>query len=219
MRANWGAARVSRRRLGQAALAGALGGLGALAGCSKELDVEAVIGLAEGAPGVRTGPSDAPIAGRVLFDPLCIHCAKLWESCKALQPYMGIVWHPVGTSEQSVQLAAGLLVMSDFARAVEELHALAQAGVPGQSAWLAKAKQQAGERWTGKVDTVRKISHALFDMGVEGVPVVLRLSTERLPPAMRTGTAPAEHVAEFLGRPLPRTGKAPGAASNPGGAT
>lgn len=196
----------SRRLLGQAAAAGIVA---SLTGCSREPDVLAVIRLAEGAQGVLIGDAGKPPAGRVFFDPLCAFCAKLWESCKPLRPHMGIVWHPVGTSEQNVQLAAGLLGQPDFGAAFEEIHALAQAGVPGQAAWLDKAKQLAGDRWAGRVEAVRKTSNRLLEMGVEGVPLIIRVGADRLPPAMRTGSAPPEYVAEFLGRPLSPGGGVP----------
>ena len=199
---------LSRRRLGQAAIASALA---SVTGCSKEPDINRVLKLAEAAAGVRIGATDKPLAGRVFFDPVCAVCARLWESCKPLSPHMGIIWHPVGTSEQTVPLAAGRLEQQDVGAAFEEIHAMAQAGVPWQYAWLEKAKQQAGERWAGKVEAVRKTSNRLLELGVEGVPLIIRVGTDRLPPAMRIGTAPPEYVAEFLGRPLPSVGDAGGA--------
>jgi thiol:disulfide interchange protein DsbG len=66
--------------------------------------------LKQSAKGIAVGPATSQYTVYVMFDPQCLHCARLWEESLPLQATVRFVWVPVTfLDSRSVAISAALL--------------------------------------------------------------------------------------------------------------
>jgi thiol:disulfide interchange protein DsbG len=68
--------------------------------------------LASGAKGVAIGPKVSDYTVFVMFDPQCLHCARLWEESKGLTGTVKFIWVPVNFFEGNSKAQSALLLGS-----------------------------------------------------------------------------------------------------------
>jgi len=68
--------------------------------------------LAKHAKGIAIGPSVSNYTVFVMFDPHCLHCARLWEESKALTETIKFVWVPVNFFDGNSKPKSALLLSS-----------------------------------------------------------------------------------------------------------
>ena len=68
--------------------------------------------LAKEAKGISIGPGVSDYTVFVMFDPQCLHCARLWEESKALTGTVKFVWVPVKFLDGSDKSQSALLLGS-----------------------------------------------------------------------------------------------------------
>jgi thiol:disulfide interchange protein DsbG len=68
--------------------------------------------LAKGAKGVSFGPNVSDYTVFVMFDPQCLHCARLWEESKGLTDTVKFVWVPVNFFDGNSKGQSALLLSS-----------------------------------------------------------------------------------------------------------
>ncbi len=128
--------------------------LGALliAGCSPKVDstsavvqteslktpAEQYAALVKVAKGIPVGPKVSSYTVFVMFDPQCLHCARLWEESKGLTETVKFVWVPVnffdGNSKaQSAMLLGSTSPQEDMDRVLSSVAARSEA-MPAQDA-------------------------------------------------------------------------------------
>ena len=105
-------------------------GLMLLAGCSPKVDSTSVAGstelvrtpaqqyvaLVKGAKGISIGPKASDYTVFVMFDPQCLHCARLWEESKGLTDTIKFVWVPVNFFDGNSKAQSALLLGSKSPR-------------------------------------------------------------------------------------------------------
>jgi thiol:disulfide interchange protein DsbG len=82
--------------------------------------------LASGAKGVSIGPKVSDYTVFVMFDPQCLHCARLWDESKGLTGTVKFIWVPVnffdGNSKaQSAMLLSSANPMEDMDRVMSSV--------------------------------------------------------------------------------------------------
>ena len=101
-----------------------------LAGCSPKVDSTSLAGptelvstpaqqyaaLVKGAKGVSIGPKISDYTVFVMFDPQCLHCARLWEESKGLTDTIKFVWVPVNFFDGNSKAQSALLLGSNSPR-------------------------------------------------------------------------------------------------------
>jgi thiol:disulfide interchange protein DsbG len=101
-----------------------------LAGCSPKVDSTSVAGptelvstpaqryaaLVKGARGISIGPKVSDYTVFVMFDPQCLHCARLWEESKGLTDTIKFVWVPVNFFDGNSKDQSALLLGSKSPR-------------------------------------------------------------------------------------------------------
>ena len=101
-----------------------------LAGCSPKVDSTSVAGptelvstpaqqyaaLVKGAKGISIGPNASDYTVFVMFDPQCLHCARLWEESKGLTETIKFVWVPVNFFDGNSKAQSALLLGSSSPR-------------------------------------------------------------------------------------------------------
>lgn len=101
-----------------------------LAGCSPKVDSTSVAGptelvstpaqhyaaLVKGAKGISIGPRASDYTVFVMFDPQCLHCARLWEESKGLTETIKFVWVPVNFFDGNSKAQSALLLGSSSPR-------------------------------------------------------------------------------------------------------
>ena len=101
-----------------------------LAGCSPKVDSTSVAGptelvstpaqqyaaLVKGAKGISIGPKASDYMVFVMFDPQCLHCARLWEESKGLTETIKFVWVPVNFFDGNSKAQSALLLGSSSPR-------------------------------------------------------------------------------------------------------
>jgi thiol:disulfide interchange protein DsbG len=75
------------------------------------------------AKGIAIGPSISDYTVFVMFDPQCLHCARLWEESKGLSGTVKFVWVPVsffdgGSKAQSALLLSSTTPQEDMDKAM-----------------------------------------------------------------------------------------------------
>ena len=68
--------------------------------------------LQKGAKGISVGPKVSDYTVFVLFDPQCLHCARLWEESKGLKDTVKFVWVPVNFFDGNSKAQSALLLSS-----------------------------------------------------------------------------------------------------------
>lgn len=68
--------------------------------------------LAKGAKGVSIGPRVSDYTVFVMFDPECLHCARLWEESRGLTDNVKFVWIPVNFFSGNSKAQSALLLSS-----------------------------------------------------------------------------------------------------------
>ena len=105
-------------------------GLLLLAGCSPKVDSASVAGstelvrtpaqqyaaLVKGAKGISIGPKTSDYTVFVMFDPQCLHCARLWEESNGLKDTIKFVWVPVNFFDGNSKALSALLLGSKSPR-------------------------------------------------------------------------------------------------------
>jgi len=69
--------------------------------------------LARGAKGFSIGPKSSDYTVFVMFDPQCLHCARLWEESKGLTGTVKFIWVPVNFFDGNSKAQSALLLSSD----------------------------------------------------------------------------------------------------------
>ena len=101
-----------------------------LAGCSPKVDSTSVAGstelvstpaqqyaaLVKGAKGISIGPKVSDYTVFVMFDPQCLHCARLWEESKGLTETIKFVWVPVNFFDGNSKTQSAMLLGSSSPR-------------------------------------------------------------------------------------------------------
>jgi thiol:disulfide interchange protein DsbG len=72
--------------------------------------------LAKGAKGISIGPKESAYTVFVLFDPDCLHCARLWEESKGLTDTVKFVWVPVSFFDGGSKAQSAFLLSSSSPR-------------------------------------------------------------------------------------------------------
>lgn len=97
-----------------------------LSGCSPKSDsptavvptelvrtpAEQYAALAKSAKGLSIGPKASDYTVFVMFDPQCLHCARLWEESKGLTDTVKFVWVPVSFFDGNSKVQNALLLSS-----------------------------------------------------------------------------------------------------------
>ena len=87
--------------------------------------------LQHGARGLAVGPASSDYTVYVLFDPQCLHCARLWQESQPLRASVRFVWVPVSFFDaRSTAQSAALLAADDPLAALEQLSAAVLARSP-----------------------------------------------------------------------------------------
>jgi thiol:disulfide interchange protein DsbG len=68
--------------------------------------------LLKNAKGVSIGPKVSDYTVFVMFDPQCLHCARLWEESKGLPETVRFVWVPVNFFDGNSKTQSALLLSS-----------------------------------------------------------------------------------------------------------
>jgi thiol:disulfide interchange protein DsbG len=68
--------------------------------------------LTSGAKGVSIGPKVSDYTVFVMFDPQCLHCARLWEESKGLTGTVKFIWVPVNFFDGNSKAQSALLLSS-----------------------------------------------------------------------------------------------------------
>jgi thiol:disulfide interchange protein DsbG len=68
------------------------------------------------AKGISIGPSISDYTVFVMFDPQCLHCARLWEESKGLSGTVKFVWVPVSFFDGGSKAQSALLLSSTTPR-------------------------------------------------------------------------------------------------------
>jgi thiol:disulfide interchange protein DsbG len=68
------------------------------------------------AKGIAIGPSISDYTVFVMFDPQCLHCARLWEEAKGLSGTVKFVWVPVSFFDGGSKAQSALLLSSTTPR-------------------------------------------------------------------------------------------------------
>jgi thiol:disulfide interchange protein DsbG len=101
-------------------------GIELLAGCSPKVEstasavpvasantpTEQYAALLKSAKGISVGPKVSDYTVFVMFDPKCLHCARLWEESKGLQDTVKFVWVPVNFFDGTSKAQSALLLSS-----------------------------------------------------------------------------------------------------------
>jgi len=101
-----------------------------LAGCSPKVNSTSVAGptelvstpaqqyaaLVKGAKGISIGPKVSDYTVFVMFDPQCLHCARLWEESKGLTETIKFVWVPVNFFDGNSKTQSAMLLGSSSPR-------------------------------------------------------------------------------------------------------
>ena len=101
-----------------------------IAGCSPRSDSTAVVASTEltgtpagqyaalqrSAKGISIGPKFSDYTVYVMFDPQCLHCARLWEESKVLTDNVKFVWVPVNFFDGNSKGQSALLLSSNSPR-------------------------------------------------------------------------------------------------------
>ncbi len=101
-----------------------------LVGCSPKVDSTSVAGstelvstpaqqyaaLVKGAKGISIGPKVSDYTVFVMFDPQCLHCARLWEESKGLTETIKFVWVPVNFFDGNSKTQSAMLLGSSSPR-------------------------------------------------------------------------------------------------------
>jgi thiol:disulfide interchange protein DsbG len=112
--------------IGPALLVALFAGTQLIAGCSPKEDAptgtvptelvrtpaEQYAALVSGAKGVSIGPKVSDYTVFVMFDPQCLHCARLWEESKSLTGTVKFIWVPVNFFEGNSKAQSALLLSS-----------------------------------------------------------------------------------------------------------
>ena len=69
--------------------------------------------LEKGAKGIPIGPKVSDYTVFVMFDPQCLHCARLWEESKGLTGTIKFVWVPVNFFDGNSKAQSALLLSSN----------------------------------------------------------------------------------------------------------
>jgi thiol:disulfide interchange protein DsbG len=115
-----------RTVIGTALLIAVCVGTQLIAGCSPKEDsstgvvptklvrtpAEQYAALASGAKGISIGPKVSDYTVFVMFDPQCLHCARLWEESKSLTGTIKFIWVPVNFFEGNSKAQSALLLSS-----------------------------------------------------------------------------------------------------------
>jgi thiol:disulfide interchange protein DsbG len=72
--------------------------------------------LVKGAKGISFGPQASDYTVFVMFDPQCLHCARLWEESKQLTETIKFVWVPVNFFSGNSKSQSALLLSSSNPR-------------------------------------------------------------------------------------------------------
>jgi thiol:disulfide interchange protein DsbG len=105
-------------------------GILSIAGCSPNSDstsaviptelvrtpAEQYAALQKGAKGISFGPKFSDYTVYVMFDPQCLHCARLWEESKVLTDNVKFVWVPVNFFDGNSKGRSALLLSSTSPR-------------------------------------------------------------------------------------------------------
>jgi thiol:disulfide interchange protein DsbG len=115
-----------RTAIGTALLIALCMGIQLIAGCSPKENAptdavptelvrtpaEQYAALTSGAKGVSIGPKVSDYTVFVMFDPQCLHCARLWEESKGLTGTVKFIWVPVNFFEGNSKAQSALLLSS-----------------------------------------------------------------------------------------------------------
>lgn len=66
--------------------------------------------LRQSAKGIAVGPEQSDYTVYVMFDPQCLHCARLWDEAQALTSTVKFVWVPVNFFEGASKAQAAALL-------------------------------------------------------------------------------------------------------------
>ncbi len=72
--------------------------------------------LKKSAKGISIGPAVSDYTVYVMFDPQCLHCARLWEESRGLTQTIQFVWVPVNFFDGGSKLQSALLLSSSSPR-------------------------------------------------------------------------------------------------------
>lgn len=69
--------------------------------------------LTKSAKGISFGPKVSEYTVFVMFDPQCLHCARLWEESKELMNTIKFVWFPVNFFDGNSKAQSAMLLSSN----------------------------------------------------------------------------------------------------------
>ncbi|WP_119156195.1 thioredoxin fold domain-containing protein [Caldimonas tepidiphila] len=154
-------------------------------------DPQAAYQLAAGGSGFTVGQMMAAHAVQVFFDPLCPHCATLWEASKPLFGRIKMVWMPVGLlSPASVGHGAAILAAPQPAEAMDR-HAVL----------VREKRAQQGETSSDEAvrTRVQNNTELLRRLGADSVPALYFRNAATGAFGMHAGGMGTEELRRLLG--------------------
>lgn len=146
---------------------------------------------AEAAKGFASGNQMATRTVYVYFDTQCPHCGKLWETMKALNGSVKVVWIPVGIlNPASVSQGAALLASADPTQAMNAHESQLLNGGRGMSASAPTSAQSA---------VIKANTKLLQAVGGDSVPFIVAKNAKTGALVKQPGALPEAALRELLG--------------------
>ncbi len=148
--------------------------------------------LAKYAKGISIGPEVSAYTVYVMFDPQCLHCARLWEESKALTGTVKFVWVPVNFLDGSNKSQSALLLGSSHP--VEDMDRM-------MSAVLARTSGASSQDAVppGLEASIKSNTDLINRFHVLGVPYVVARNQTTSEYVAREGGMSKEMLKRFLG--------------------
>lgn len=148
--------------------------------------------LHQSAKGIEVGPKVSDYTVYIMFDPQCLHCARLWEESQPLTSTVKFVWVPVNFFEGvSKAQAAALLGSANPKQDMSELMAAVQAR---------KGPADAPAKTPEYLDAIVKTNTELINrFHVLAVPYIVARNQTTSQYVARQGGMSREMMKKFLG--------------------
>ena len=148
--------------------------------------------LQHGARGLAVGPAHSDYTVYVLFDPQCLHCARLWQESQPLRATVRFVWVPVSFFDsRSAAQGAALLAASAPQAALDKLCAAVLARSPLPSV---------PEHGAAELEAAVKANTELIGrFRVLGVPYIVARNQTTSAYVAHAGGMSRESLTRFLG--------------------
>jgi thiol:disulfide interchange protein DsbG len=148
--------------------------------------------LAATAHGFSVGPLVAAHTAYVFFDPLCPHCAALWESAKSLSGKVRTVWIPAGLLAKASTSVGGAILAADNPMLAMDEHETKVLNSHGSIA-LTPQSHPAAEQW------VKENTDIFKKTGEKGVPLLLYKNAQSGAYGVASGEMSTDKLAYLLG--------------------